>query len=77
MNKMQNIELNSTQSKIYECLQKNGPATRSQLVISTNLPRTTLYDNLEILRNRDLVKKFPRQVNARGRPVIFWKSNDQ
>ena len=66
-------ELNLLQNSLIKTLNKNGPLTRDQMVELLNKPRTTIYDNLAVLINRNMVKKFSRQVNARGRPVVFFK----
>ena len=65
--------LNPLQEDLVDILKKNGPLTRSQMVDMLSKPRTTIYDNLSGLINRDMVKKFSRQVNTRGRPVVFFK----
>ena len=65
--------LNPLQNNLIKTLEKNGPLTRDQMVQILNKARTTIYDNLAVLINRNMVKKFSRQVNARGRPVVFFK----
>lgn len=67
------MELNNLQSDLVTILKKNGALTRNQMVEKLNKPRTTIYDNLAVLINRDMIKKFSRQVNNRGRPVVFFK----
>jgi predicted ArsR family transcriptional regulator len=69
--------LNPLQEDLVEALKKNGPLTRGQMVEMLDRPRTTIYDNLSGLINRDMVKKFSRQVNTRGRPVVFFKLKEE
>lgn len=79
-NKLNDIEeeiLNPLQEDLVDILKKNGPLTRSQMVDMLSKPRTTIYDNLSGLINREMVKKFSRQVNTRGRPVVFFKLQEE
>ena len=73
LEEIQEEDLNPLQSDLVDILKKNGPLTRSQMVDLLSKPRTTIYDNLSGLINREMVKKFSRQVNTRGRPVVFFK----
>jgi predicted ArsR family transcriptional regulator len=68
---------NELQGVLIKTLEKNGAMTRAQIVQAIETPRTTVYDNLAILINREVIKKFPRQVNARGRPVVFFKLKEE
>lgn len=70
---METQKLNPLQEDLVTTLKKNGAMTRSQMVETLNRPRTTIYDNLVGLISQDMVKKFSRQVNSRGRPVVFFK----
>ena len=70
-------DLNPLQENLVDILKKNGPLTRSQMVDMLSKPRTTIYDNLSGLINREMVKKFSRQVNTRGRPVVFFKIQEE
>ncbi len=70
-------DLNPLQEDLVDILKKNGPLTRGQMVDMLSKPRTTIYDNLSGLINRDMVKKFSRQVNTRGRPVVFFKLQEE
>ena len=63
---------NPLQTNLLNLLEKNGPLTRDQMVIMLERARTTIYDNLKVLIEMNLVKRFSRQVNARGRPVVFF-----
>jgi predicted ArsR family transcriptional regulator len=64
---------NEIRAEILNHLGKYGASSRAQIVNALGRPRTTLYDNLAALINKEIVKKFPRQVNPRGRPVVFFK----
>ena len=81
---MQNIdEINGDlmwsplQKELMDVLEKNGPMTRSDLVHKMDKPRTTVYDNLMGLIQHNIVKKYSRPTNARGRPLVFFKLSDQ
>ncbi|MHA1721244.1 MAG: helix-turn-helix domain-containing protein [Promethearchaeota archaeon] len=64
------------QKDLMEVLEKNGPLTRSDLVKKLSSPRTTIYDNLTRLQNHNLIRKFSRPTNSRGRPLVFFKLVD-
>ena len=72
-NQIFNKDLNPLQKILVKTLEKNGPMTRDQMVKNISRARTTIYDNLSTLIDRNMIKKISRQVNARGRPVIFFK----
>lgn len=72
-NPVYNKELNPLQIILVKTLEKNGPMTREQMVNDISRARTTIYDNLSTLIDRNMIKKISRQVNARGRPVVFFK----
>jgi predicted transcriptional regulator len=59
------------QINIYKQLEKSGPSTRTQLVSSTNIARSTLFDNLTILKQYGVVEK-KRVPIQRGRPLELW-----
>ena len=61
------------QKKLLRLLESNGPMTRRELVKRVGNPRTTVYDNLRRLIDFNLVRKFSRPVNCRGRPLVFFK----
>ena len=70
---METLKLTLIQENLLETLRKNGPLSRSQMVNILGIPRTTIYDNLVGLMENDLVKRFSRQINSKGRPVVFFK----
>jgi len=53
---------------------KEGPQTRDQLVKKLSIPRTTIYDGLRKLIQRNEVKKFPlfATEQSRGRPQVLF-----
>jgi uncharacterized membrane protein len=65
------------QKELIDVLEKKGPLTRSDLVKSVDSPRTTVYDNLMRLSNQNLIRKFSRPTNSRGRPLVFFKLSDE
>ena len=58
---------------LLDLLTKHGPLTRSELVKLTNIPRTTLYDNLSKLISKGLVIKESLPRATRGRPKVVFK----
>ncbi len=69
-------ELNPRQQKILDCLDKNGPMCRAAIVNDLGMPRSTIFDNIQELIGKK-IKKFSRQVNPRGRPVVFYKLTEE
>lgn len=61
------------QIELMKLLKDNGPMTRSEMVKETGKSRTTIYDNLMRLQKHNLVKKFSRPRNIRGRPLVYFK----
>jgi predicted transcriptional regulator len=61
------------QKELVKVLEDNGPMTRKDLVKNVDKPRTTVYDNLMGLIQSNIVKKYSRPTNARGRPLVFFK----
>jgi len=65
------------QKELLILLENKGPMTRADLVKSVDYPRTTVYDNLMRLANHNLVRKFSRPTNIRGRPLVFFKLSEE
>lgn len=61
------------QIELLNTLEKEGPLCRTDLTEKIDSPRTTIYDNLTRLQNHNLVRKFSRPTNSRGRPLVFFK----
>ncbi|MHA1341242.1 MAG: helix-turn-helix domain-containing protein [Promethearchaeota archaeon] len=74
---MESGKFRPIQEKLIETLKKNGPLNRDQLVSILNIPRTTIYDNISELIRLNIVKKFTRQINSRGRPKVFFKLKEE
>jgi DNA-binding MarR family transcriptional regulator len=74
-------ELTSLQIDILETLKEVGPITRGYngeegtLIAIMNTPRSTLYDNLEKLENKGLVKRIEYDNGKPGRPKVYWSIN--
>lgn len=47
---------------------------RSTICNQLNLPRSTVFDNLKILREQKKIIRYTRQLNNRGRPFTFWRA---
>ena len=65
------------QRELLRILDEKGPMTRADLVKLVESPRTTVYDNLMRLANHNLVRKFSRPTNFRGRPLVFFKLSEE
>ncbi len=64
------------QKKIVDLLGSKGPMTRGDMVEQLQIARTTIYDTLAKLMNRNVVDKYPVNNNRRGRPkVVFSLKN--
>lgn len=64
------------QLRIIEKLQEEGPMPRRDLVSKLDVPRTTVYDNLEKLYKRQVVEKYNQKKGPKpGRPLVYWKVN--
>lgn len=61
------------QYRLLRFLKENGDSHRKRLINSMNLARTTAYDNLEILEEQGLLKRYSKASNGkRGRPPTIW-----
>jgi predicted ArsR family transcriptional regulator len=69
------LQLHSKLEEQLISLLGRGPMTRGDMVKSTNIPRTTIYDALKKLMIRNVVKKYPLYVSERqrGRPKIMFE----
>jgi predicted ArsR family transcriptional regulator len=78
LTKFENGEIFSPlQKDLISALQKKGPMTRAEIVKTINKPRTTIYDNLMGLMSQNLIKKYSRPTNSRGRPLVFFKLQEE
>jgi DNA-binding MarR family transcriptional regulator len=77
-------ELTPIQIDILETLERVAPIARGYngeegtLIAVMNRARSTLYDNLEKLEDKGLVKRIEYDNGKPGRPKVLWsiKSND-
>lgn len=60
------------QNALIRLLRLNGPMTRKELMDTTNIPWTTLFDNLEKLLKKNVIIKHSRSNKKRGRPMVVW-----
>ena len=60
------------QKKIVDLLGTNGPMTRGDMVSQLQIARTTIYDTLAKLMNRNVVDKYPINNSKRGRPKVVF-----
>jgi predicted transcriptional regulator len=65
-------ELTPIQTRIFEELAKGISLTRRDFVKTLGRARTTIYDNLEILEKRKLIKRFKKHNGLKGRPLTLW-----
>ena len=70
------------QMNLINLLKRNGSMTRAEIVQKMryndgrNVPRTTCYDNLMGLMSINIVYKYSRPTNARGRPLVYFRLNE-
>jgi len=60
------------QNALIRLLRLKGPMTRKELMDTTNIPWTTLFDNLEKLLKKNIIIKSLRHNKKRGRPLVVW-----
>lgn len=72
--------LSNTQGIIIKALDEHGPlkrgnsyARKGTLLGILEIPRTTLYENLEKLEKKKIVERFEKNNGKRGRPHVFWR----
>jgi len=64
--------LTDIQVKILRLLLRHITMSRYELVKESKIPRTTLYDNLEILLNMNYINRMKVKRKGVGRPRILW-----
>lgn len=64
-------ELTPIQTDLLKTLSNGIPLTRDDFVEGLEMPRTTIYDNLEKLERKKLVVRYTEN-NGRGRPLTLW-----
>jgi predicted ArsR family transcriptional regulator len=71
---IKNIPISPIEEQLIGVLKDGGPLTRDQLVKKMEVPRTTIYDGLKKLIQRDEVKKYPyyQTERSRGRPQVLF-----
>lgn len=61
------------QAFLYDIIKLAGPLTRPELVNLTGIPRTTIYDAVEVLIYRGLVEKYSMSNRRKGRSKIYYR----
>lgn len=61
------------QAFLYDIIKLVGPVSRTELVNLTGIPRTTIYDAVEVLIYKGLVEKYSIQTRRKGRPKIHYR----
>ncbi len=64
--------MNEIEIKILKELSKGISLTRNTLAIKVGLPRTTIFDNLSKLREKEYVFSFKKYTHTKGRPKVYW-----
>jgi len=68
------VDLPEVQQKILEVLHETHDSiTRGRLVELLDIPRSTIHDNIEKLRDLGLIKKVSLRTSARGRPFVGYR----
>ena len=57
---------------LLKTLRMNGSMTRKELMDTTNIPWTTLFDNLNKLLKKNIIIKYLKHNRKRGRPMVMW-----
>ncbi|MFX0199365.1 MAG: helix-turn-helix domain-containing protein [Candidatus Hodarchaeota archaeon] len=57
---------------VLEVLRCTGSATRSELIVRCDLPRTTVYDSLVRLKRKGFVERYTEPCTIPGHPKIFF-----
>ena len=65
-------ELTYIQSELFKELSHGISLTRNDFVKKLGRARTTIYDNLEILEKKNLIKRFKKHNGLKGRPLTLW-----
>ncbi|MHA1990944.1 MAG: hypothetical protein ACW981_10470 [Candidatus Hodarchaeales archaeon] len=64
---------NNTDKKVISVLHQKGSLTRGEMVKSTGIARSTLYDSLTRLTIKGKVTKYSHKSPGPGRPKVFFK----
>lgn len=72
----EDIIFSPIQKKLIELLQKKS-MTRAEMVKEIGNSRTTIYDNLMGLMSFNIVKKYSKPTNSRGRPTVYFRLIEQ
>ena len=67
-----NIKLNNIERILFRELNKGISLTRKGLRLNNTLPRTTIYDNLQLLLDKKLVRFYSKKTGVLGRPYVYW-----
>jgi len=59
---------------LYGLLEENGPMTRKEIVSTTGMPWSTVYDSLCKLECRGKVSRYSIRAK-RGRPKVLWRTS--
>lgn len=67
------IEQLKTQNRIIRFLKFNFVSMRKDIVLAIDKPRTTIYDNLKLLKDLNIVDNTTIKLNkTKGRPITLW-----
>ncbi|MFX1504210.1 MAG: helix-turn-helix domain-containing protein [Promethearchaeota archaeon] len=70
---MNKFEWTGIKKALYIFLINYGkPMQRKEIVKQLNIPRTTIYENLEKLEKARLIKREQINNHKRGRPITVW-----
>ena len=64
---------NNTDRDVVKILHEKGSLTRGEMVKSTGIARSTLFDSLTRLTLKGRVTKFSQKSSGPGRPKVFFK----
>jgi predicted ArsR family transcriptional regulator len=59
---------------VLDVLKREGPVTRSKLVVLTGVARSTLYDSLLRLILKGYATSYSEDRKQRGRPKVYYRA---
>jgi predicted ArsR family transcriptional regulator len=71
-NHLQSSEFSDIQKSILKALSTHGPLIRGQIVGITDIPRTTVYENIQKLMLKGIIDESPKKIEGIGRPNVVY-----
>ena len=71
------IKMNQIKMRILKVLLKDSMLTRYELTDKLKIPRSTLYDNLQNLLEKNFINRIKVHSKRVGRPRVKWYINKE